>query len=122
MVVTDDSTDTRLHFQLKWTAKIPNGKQITYRRHEDRSERDPKDTKKTPVKSMDYVQNVTYVPSATAAAGTPSISGGVKFENEGDAATWKSGSTLNGTATGSKLDKAKPAGDAGGDVRWKRLL
>ena len=55
----------------------------------DRSERDPKDTKKTPVKSMDYVQNVTYVPSATAAAGTPSISGGVKFENEGDAATWK---------------------------------
>jgi patatin-related protein len=40
-------------------------------------------------------------------ADKPSISGGVKFDKESEAATWKSGSTLGWTTTGSALGKAK---------------
>ena len=66
-LVTDDSTDTRLHCKLQWTKAIPNASKL----HLDVTKTDPKDPKKTAIKSMDFVVAVSYVPSPQAISKTP---------------------------------------------------
>jgi len=100
-VVSDESNDTKLRFELQRKKKIPSGSKL----HVRVTKYDAKDTKKiSGVNSMDFVLPVNYGAEAAPAGDKPSIST-VTFDKEGVSATWNTaGSTLTGNIKGTALD------------------